>query len=114
MFSEIEDRYGHAPAPVKTAIGVMECRLRCEAAGIKQSGCAEEEIIVEFLPSDAPSPRLFSVLNEKNAGARFSHERYFWPYQGDALTACRGLLDEIEAALSEMSEQLESLEASSH
>ncbi|MCH8978368.1 MAG: transcription-repair coupling factor [Armatimonadetes bacterium] len=114
VFREIEDRYGRAPAPVKTAIGVMECRLRCEASGIGQIGCSEEELFVEFRESEAPSPRLFSVLNEKNSGARLSHERYFWPFHGDALAACRGLLDLVEAALAEMAKDLESLEASSH
>ena len=108
---EIEDRYGRAPAPVKTALGVMECRLRSKAAGIRQIGCSDEEIFLEFAGEDGPSPRLFSVLNEKNPGARLSHERYFRPYQGDSLAACPKLLHRIGKELTDMAKELESLEA---
>jgi transcription-repair coupling factor (superfamily II helicase) len=102
---EIEDRYGHLPAPVRTAVSVMECRLKSHECGIRSIAHREGRLVVEFSVDHAPSPRVFSILSAINPGSSLAGERYSWPYQGDALAACRALLDALSAALREVDEQ---------
>jgi transcription-repair coupling factor (superfamily II helicase) len=99
---EIEDRYGHAPAPVRTAVAVMECRLRAQASGVRSVAHREGRLVVEFVPEHLPSPRVFSLLAARNPGAVLAGERYSWPYTGDALVAARELLLGLEEALAEV------------
>ncbi|MEX2242808.1 MAG: transcription-repair coupling factor [Fimbriimonadaceae bacterium] len=110
---EIEDRYGHLPAPVRTAVAVMECRLRCRSAGVRSVVAKEGRLAIEFQAEHLPSPRAFSILASRNRQAILSNERYSWPYSGDALAACRGFLEAIEVALGEVSEQRAALGQSS-
>jgi transcription-repair coupling factor (superfamily II helicase) len=110
---EIEDRYGHVPAPVKTAIAVMECRLRSQACGVRSISGKEGRLVVEFVPGQTPTPRAFSILSQHNRGAVLTGERYSWPFAGDALSACRGFLRALEGALGEVAEQRAALSTSS-
>ena len=109
---EIEDRYGHLPAPVRTAVAVMECRLRCRSAGVRSVVAKEGRLVIEFQAEHAPSPRAFSILASRNRQAILSNERYSWPYSGDSLAACRGFLEAIEVALGEIAEQRAALSPS--
>jgi transcription-repair coupling factor (superfamily II helicase) len=106
---EIEDRYGHLPQPVKTAVAVMACRLRAQAMGIKSIAHKEGRLAMEFAPERLPSPRAFSILAAKNPAATVIQERYSWPYAGDALSATQEFLGALAAALGEVEEQLASL-----
>jgi transcription-repair coupling factor (superfamily II helicase) len=99
---EIEDRYGHPPQPVRTAVAVMECRLRSQAVGFRSVAHREGRLVVEFVPEHVPSPRAFSILAGVNPGASLGGERYSWPFSGDALAALRDLLGHFERALAEI------------
>jgi len=102
---EIEDRYGHTPGPVKTAVAVMACRLRAQAMGIKSIAHKEGRLAVEFVAEHVPSPRAFSILSVRNPMATVMQERYSWPFVGDALAATRELLGALGSALGEVEEQ---------
>jgi transcription-repair coupling factor (superfamily II helicase) len=110
---EIEDRYGRLPAPVKTAVEVMQCRLRCQGLNVKSVSNREDRLVVEFVGGVMPSPRAFSLMAATNPGATVAGERYLWPYRGDALVACRHLLEAFESAEAEITEQRAALGTSS-
>ncbi|HXH61669.1 MAG TPA: transcription-repair coupling factor, partial [Fimbriimonadaceae bacterium] len=81
---EIEDRYGHMPLPARNAVAVMECRLQCQALGVKSVTARESLLAFEVGSGKASHPRAVSIFSSLNARASIVQGRGAWPYSGDA------------------------------
>jgi transcription-repair coupling factor (superfamily II helicase) len=110
---EIEDRYGHPPKPLVTAIAVMELRLIAQSLGMRSVTAKEGRLVVEFVPEHVPSPRVFSILSGVNQQAVMAGERYSWPFTGDAFAAAQALLSAFSRAVGEVEVEREKLASKS-
>ena len=64
----------------------------------------DERIVVHLDLEETSAPRLLSLMQDRNSAATLNLDRLAWPYEGDALDACRSLLDHLDKA----SRQIES------
>ncbi len=99
--SEVEDRYGHLPAPVQAAFDIMECRMKMRDIGIDKIDGKGGRLSASFKDKTAIPPRVFSILGKRNRECYITRESLIWPYRDDALKATQRMLRMFAAAIEE-------------
>jgi len=107
--SEIEDRYGHPPLPVRTAFEVMSCRMRMRQIGIDKIDGKGGRLAVNFTDKSTIPPRVFSILSRRNRDCYITKEQLIWPFSGDSLDSTKRMLKMFEAAFEELAADRASL-----
>jgi transcription-repair coupling factor (superfamily II helicase) len=100
--TEVEDRYGHPPVPVKAAFAIMDARMRMREIGIDKIDGKGGRLLVSFVDRMSIPPRAFSLLSHRNRECYLTKEAFVWPFTGDALKATERLLDNFEKAIKEV------------
>jgi transcription-repair coupling factor (superfamily II helicase) len=102
---EIEDRYGHPPAPARNAFEIMRLRMRMRDLGMDKLDAKGGRIAVNFKDKQSISPRVFSIIGKKNRECYVTREQFIWPFTGDPLIAVTRMLDGFEGAVRQMEEE---------
>jgi transcription-repair coupling factor (superfamily II helicase) len=100
--SEIEDRYGHPPDPVRAAFSVMQARMMMRDLGIEKIDGKGGRLAVAFKDRTSISPRVFSILGKKNRDCYLTREQFIWPYSSDPLKATERMLDILLTTIREV------------
>jgi transcription-repair coupling factor (superfamily II helicase) len=107
--SEIEDRYGHPPDPVKAAFEVMRLRMTGRKFGFEKVDGKGGRLSVSFENRAAIPPRVLSIVVGRRRDAYVTREALIWPYAGDPLAACRAMLDTFGSASEQAEREREEL-----
>ncbi len=107
--SEIEDRYGHPPEPVKAAFEVMRLRMMGRKFGFEKVDGKGGRLSVSFENRAAIPPRVLSILVGRRRDAYVTREALVWPFTGDPLAACRAMLDTFGSASEQAEREREEL-----
>lgn len=99
--SDIVDRYGAPPREVENSFEVMLLRMKAGELGIEKIDGTGGRLAVTFRPSARHGPRVFSLLGARRPTAYLSQDRLIWPFTGDALSACREMLELLASCVSE-------------
>jgi transcription-repair coupling factor (superfamily II helicase) len=99
--SEIEDRYGHPPDPVRTAFNVMFARMRMRDLGFDKIDGKGGRLAATFVDKASISPRVFSLIGRRHRECYITKEQFIWPYSGDSLAATERMLRTFRAAIDE-------------
>lgn len=102
---EIEDRYGHPPAPVKNAFAIMHYRMVGRDLGIEKLDGKEGRLAVTFKDAAKVPPRAISILGKKYGQAYVTRGQLIWPYSADPLNATETMLRLFKAALEQVEEE---------
>lgn len=102
--SELEDRYGHMPGPVRTALSVMSVRVKAQDAGIEKVDGRDGKLLVTFAGGEPPHPRLGVMIQREYARASMSQDRLVWPYDGDPVAAALDMVRAVVTAMEKMDE----------
>jgi len=100
--SEVEDRYGHLPEPVKAAFRVMRARMLMRDLGIEKGEAKGCRVSISFKNRADINPRAFSILAKKNRECYLTREQFIWPYHDDPLHAAEGMLEAFKIAVHEV------------
>ena len=100
--SEVEDRYGHPPGPVKAAFAIMHCRLQMRDIGIEKIDGKGGRLSVSFVDRTAISPRVFSLLGKKNRECYLTRDTFIWPFHDEPLKATERMLDTFQRTIAEV------------
>lgn len=104
---EVEDRYGHPPAPVKSAFSVMRARMIGRDLGIDKLDGRGGRLAVTFVNRQKIPPRAFSIMGQRKRDAYVARDQFIWPFGGDALEATLSMLNVFDAALKQVQRELE-------
>lgn len=96
---EIRDRYGALPPEVANALAVMRLRIEAGALSIDRVDGSGGRLAVTFREGAELSPRLFSILGQKNRSAYFTRGTYVWPFTGSPLRAAEACFRALREAL---------------
>ena len=102
--ADMEDRYGHMPGPVLTALKIMSVRLRAVEAGVESVDGDRERLSARFVGDDV-HPRLQLMVQRRRKEAYLSQDRLIWPYEGDPVEAAHELVKTLIDIEQEMDEQ---------
>ncbi|MCC7434895.1 MAG: transcription-repair coupling factor [Methanoregulaceae archaeon] len=94
--SEVEDRYGHPPEPVKAAFEVMRMRMSGKKFGFEKVDGKGGRLSVSFENRAAIAPRIFSMMTRARRDVYITRDAMIWPYSGDPLAATRAMVDTFE------------------
>lgn len=103
--SEVEDRYGKLPEPVRAAFAVMSLRLRGKDLDISKLDAKGGRISVNFNDKALIPPRVWSLLSKQNRDCYVTREAFIWPFAGHSLLAVEGLIDKFEEAISRVARE---------
>ncbi len=103
--AEIEDRYGHPPAPVKNAFSIMHYRMVGRDLGIEKLDGKEGRLAVTFKDPTKVPPRAISILGKKYGQAYVTRGQLIWPFSSDPLSATDTMLKQFRAALDQVEEE---------
>jgi transcription-repair coupling factor (superfamily II helicase) len=109
--SEVEDRYGHPPEPVRAAFRIMHARMLARDLGIEKMDGKGGRLSVVFRDKSAISPRVFSLLGRRNRECYVTREQFIWPYHSDPIDAAERMLNEFRAATEELDRERAALNA---
>lgn len=98
---DIVDRYGTPPQEVENSFEVMRLRMKAADLQIEKIDGTGGRLSVTFRPCARHSPRVFSLLGARRPTAYLSQDRLIWPFTGDALIACREMLEALEECVRE-------------
>ncbi len=101
--SEVEDRYGHLPDPVRNAFAIMSLRMRGRDRGIDKLDARGGRLSIGFADRALVPPRVWSILSKMNRECYVTREQFIWPYSGDPVQA----VDRMLLSLAKASEQVE-------
>jgi transcription-repair coupling factor (superfamily II helicase) len=107
--AEIEDRYGHPPEPARHAFEVMQLRMRMRDLGWDKLDAKGGRIAINFKDKASVSPRVFSILSKRNRECYVTREQFIWPFSGDPLRAVQRVVEEFDAAVRQVKEELAGL-----
>lgn len=107
--SEIEDRYGHPPEPVKAAFDVMRLRMMGKKHGFEKVDGKGGRVSVSFENKAAIAPRVLSLMTRARRDVYNTRDSLIWPYSGDALDACHVLLQTFEKCVEQYEREREEL-----
>ena len=100
--SEIEDRYGHLPEPVRAAFDIIDLRIRAREFSVSKLEAKGGRIAVSFADRQSVSPLVFSMLGRRNRDCYLTRESFIWPYSGDPLVAAKRMVHEFESTIDEV------------
>lgn len=103
--SEVEDRYGHPPDPVRAAFDIMHFRMRARDLGMEKIDGKGGRLSITFVDRTAISPRVFSILGRKNRECYLTREQFIWPYHTDAIQATERMLNAFKSAVEEVHQE---------
>lgn len=107
--SELEDRYGHMPTEVRTALAIMSVRVRSVEAEIESVDGRDGRLTVKF--AGDPHPRLLVLVQKEYPRAYMNLNRLVWPYDGDAVEAAHEMVRTVTEVLRGMEESRSALGA---
>lgn len=107
--SEIEDRYGRPPDPVRNAVAIMRLRIRARELEIDKIDGQGGRLKVTFADQRAISPRVWSIIGKRNRDCYVNREGLVWPFVGSALMATEKMMDSFEDCLRQVEKERESL-----
>jgi len=100
--AEVEDRYGRPTTEVTNAFRIMALRVRAKELGFEKLDARQGRIAVSFKNRTDISPRVFSILGNRNRECYLTRESFIWPYKGDSIAAIERMSNAYEAAVAEV------------
>ncbi|MBS1707352.1 MAG: hypothetical protein JSS65_01380, partial [Armatimonadetes bacterium] len=101
---EMEDRYGHMPPEVFTAVRIMRLRLEARPLKIDKVDGNQGRIAVTFR-GGPPHPRQVSLVQQGRREAYLSQDRLIWPFEGDPVVAAEAMMSAWREAGEKLEEQ---------
>jgi len=108
---EIEDRYGRPPAQAKNAFDIMISRILGKELHFDKLDAKSGRISVNFTNRQKISPRVFSILSQKNRECYLTRDAFIWPYTGDPLQAVNRMVTLFRLAVDEVEKARASIDA---
>jgi transcription-repair coupling factor (superfamily II helicase) len=100
--AEVEDRYGVLVNEARNAFAIMALRLRAQELGIDKVDAKQGRVSVNFRDRSEISPRVFSLMGQRNRECYVTREALIWPYRGDPIAAISRLFSVFEGAIQEV------------
>ncbi len=107
--TDLEDRYGHMPPEVKTAIDIMAARLKAKEIGIESVDGHGGRLLISFHESHQPHPRVPGILASHKRDVYLSQDNVVWPFTGSPIQAVHDAIAALNAANNEIDEARASL-----
>lgn len=107
--TEIEDRYGHPPEPVRNAFTTIRLRIVGREVGIAKIDGNGGRLAIDFANRQAVPPRAISILGRLRREAYVARDQLIWPFSGDALSATEEFLRGFSQALAQVEREREEL-----
>jgi transcription-repair coupling factor (superfamily II helicase) len=100
--AEVEDRYGIPVPEAKNAFEIMALRIRAQNLGIDKIDAKQGRVSATFKDRSEISPRVFSIMGQKNRECYVTREALIWPYRGEPISAISRLFQLFEGAVKEV------------
>lgn len=95
---EMEDRYGHQPAELLTALAVMAARIKARDLGVWEVDGKGGRLAITLAPTRPLHPRVYSIVQGKRREIYMSGDQVIYPFTGDPVDAAHTFLDLYGAA----------------
>lgn len=106
---EIEDRYGHPPAPVKAAFEIMRLRVLGRDLDIEKIDGKGGRLAVTFVNRQAVPPRAISIMGRRKREMYAARDQVIWPFEGDVVSAVEEFIRSYAVALDQVEREREEL-----
>ncbi len=105
---ELEDRYGHLPPEVHTAVRIMRLRLAARSLKIEKVDGNQGRLAVTFRGGPL-NPRVASLMQQRHREIYMAQDRLIWPFSNDALVTAEALVRDLGVVLELVEQQREAL-----
>ena len=107
---EIEDRYGHPPAPVKAAFEIMRLRVLGRDLDIEKIDGKGGRLAITFVNRQGVPPRAISIMGRRKREMYAARDQLIWPFEGDSIRAIEEFIRAYASALAQVEEERKELD----
>jgi transcription-repair coupling factor (superfamily II helicase) len=100
--AEVEDRYGSLVQEARNAFDIMALRIRANDLALDKVDAKQGRVSIGFKDRSAISPRVFSLMGQKNRECYVTRDSLIWPYRGEPIAAVSRLFHVFEDAINEV------------